>query len=505
MTLTTVVGSSGSGKTTFLNDVHNSYKCTYIRQYHNMRPYITVSHIPKFNPKRLPYWETYEKEGKADTIKVGGTMAGEFTAGLSGGQRKLLLFELICQRVKNQSRLLIVLDEPFAGVTDDFVPFIIERLEELSIQHNLLLVTNDHVEKITSISNNTITVSAIDRSRVRINNGGAVDRSKAIAALRVGENYVYESSGADLRFFWDVEVRDNQSLIGIAVFTIFCFISIIAAFWGSDVTTAPLVLVGAELVAIFCLNPYLLSLVGWRIAMQEEAEALVHSSKGMNNLLKTMLSLFLIVLVSLLEYGVVNAVIDGLSGIKFWLAILLDSASMTFPLIALSLFTNLPFQTVQILGTIPTMFIIFFSTTFSPGSGVPGISMLRYIFSRFYFWCMIPGVQDDMDGCPESEGKNILYMVLSSFLSVVVFLVIQVGLTIKNSRTKKEQNEKSVLNNDDNVHFLQIELYGAKELLRLSQRFCISTGIIEDPSTNLSLKGSEHMMDTEESDLKLDP
>ena len=75
--------------------------------------------IPNFDPTKLPYWEIYESEGTAQTIKVGGTMAGEFTAGLSGGQRKLMLFELICQRTANQSELLIVLDEPFAGVTDD--------------------------------------------------------------------------------------------------------------------------------------------------------------------------------------------------------------------------------------------------------------------------------------------------------------------------------------------------------------------------------------------------
>ena len=84
-----------------------------------MRPYITVKRIPNFDPTKLPYWKIYESEEKADSIKVGGTMAGEFTAGLSGGQRKLLLFELICQRTANQSELLIVLDEPFAGVTDD--------------------------------------------------------------------------------------------------------------------------------------------------------------------------------------------------------------------------------------------------------------------------------------------------------------------------------------------------------------------------------------------------
>jgi ABC-type nitrate/sulfonate/bicarbonate transport system ATPase subunit len=105
--------------TTFLNDVRNIHKCTYIHQYHNLHPYITVRKIPNFDPTELPYWTIYENEGTAETVKVGGTMAGEFTAGLSGGQRKLLLFELICQRTADQSGLLIVLDEPFAGVTDD--------------------------------------------------------------------------------------------------------------------------------------------------------------------------------------------------------------------------------------------------------------------------------------------------------------------------------------------------------------------------------------------------
>ena len=107
------------GKTTFLNDVRDIHKCTYIRQYHNMRPYITVRKIPNFDPTKLPYWKIYENEDIAESIKVGGTMARVFTAGLSGGQRKLLLFELISQRIANQSELLVVLDEPFAGVTDD--------------------------------------------------------------------------------------------------------------------------------------------------------------------------------------------------------------------------------------------------------------------------------------------------------------------------------------------------------------------------------------------------
>lgn len=104
MTLTVCVGASGSGKTTFLNDVHKSHKvsktkvetwrnewkltspqpcpapkCTYIRQYHNLRPYIAVSAIPNFDPTKLPYWDIYVKEKKDAKIIVGGTLAGQFS------------------------------------------------------------------------------------------------------------------------------------------------------------------------------------------------------------------------------------------------------------------------------------------------------------------------------------------------------------------------------------------------------------------------------------------
>src|SRR5210317_1349173 len=97
-------------------------------------------------------------------------------AGLSGGQRKLLLFELIFQRTVLQDNLLIVLDEPFAGVTDDFVPFIVKRLNEMRQKHNILLVTNDHVDTLKQMADNTITVSTLARSCVKINDTEGVDR-----------------------------------------------------------------------------------------------------------------------------------------------------------------------------------------------------------------------------------------------------------------------------------------------------------------------------------------
>src|SRR5210317_1587035 len=155
MTLTVCIGASGSGKTTFLNDVHKSHKCTYIRQYHNLRPYIKVSAIPAFDPTQLPYWDIYIKEKKDKSILVGGTIAGQFIAGLSGGQRKLLLFELIFQRTASQDNLLIVLDEPFAGVTDDFVPFIVKRLNEMRQKHNILLGKSLRVLIVLSLRSKT--------------------------------------------------------------------------------------------------------------------------------------------------------------------------------------------------------------------------------------------------------------------------------------------------------------------------------------------------------------
>ena len=206
-----------------------------------MRPYITVSSIPNFDPTRLPFWEIYEREGAAQSIKVGGTMAGKFTPGLSGGQRKLLLFELICQRTANQSELLIVLDEPFAGVTDDFVPFIVERLNEMRAKHNILLVTNDHVETLTKMADNIITVSAIDRSVVRVNDREKVNRDKAIQALSMGDGYVYTASRGDFKFFYDVEVKNNGALIGVAGFTAFCSSLFLATFWNSDESSQALV------------------------------------------------------------------------------------------------------------------------------------------------------------------------------------------------------------------------------------------------------------------------
>jgi hypothetical protein len=360
---------------------------------------------------------------------------------------------------------LLVLDEPFAGVTDDFVPFIVGRLNELRKQHNILLVTNDHVETLKELADNTIIVSAIDRSTVEVNGLNKVNREKAILALSVGDEFVYKASSADLKFFFDVEVANNGALLGVAAFTTVAFGLFLASFWDSDPDLAALVIVAGSIIAFFCLNPYLLALADWRNFVSEEAEALLHASKSINKALKTILTLSIIIVVSLIEWGMINAVIGGFGEVKFWVAILVDSASLTFPFIFFGLYTKLPFQSVQIFASMPFLFMIFFSTTFSPGSGVAGLKELRYLFARFYFWCMIPAVQDDMENCPASD-VNVLYMVLSAMVGLVMFLIYQTSTTLIRMSKKKKAISKKNLLKDAEFRDLQVELYGEGVLLK---------------------------------------
>jgi energy-coupling factor transporter ATP-binding protein EcfA2 len=475
MTLTVVTGASGSGKTTFLEDVHDRHQCVYVRQYHSMRPFIVVSEIPNFDPTQLPFWDIYENENVADSIKAGGTLAGKYTAGLSGGQRKLLLFELIYQRTLNQSSdLLIVLDEPYSGVTDDFVPFIKKRLNDLRQRHNVLLVTNDHVETLTDMADNTIRVSALDRSVVQVNgkDDEKVDREKTILALALGHKFDYSKSLApgrghqDWKFFATTEILASGQLLQILIFAIFSFSLYIGTFWDSQPESAPLVLIAGGIIAFFQLNPYILGIVPWRDSMLEESEALVHSSALLNISLKVALTLSLIVLLSAAEFGVVNLVTKGMfKEAKYWVAMLCDSCSLTLPLVCLGLFTRQPFQTVQLVGSLPFLMMVFFSTTFSPGAGVAVVKELRYLFPRYYFWCMVPGIQQNMEGCP-ADNVIVVYMALSALTGVfVVFAILGMIRLVSCCRQQKERKKLDKVWKESRD--LQIELYGTEAVERL--------------------------------------
>jgi hypothetical protein len=293
--------------------------------------------------------------------------------------------------------------------------------------HSILLVTNDHVEALTNMADNTMRVSAIDRAHVHINSSDKVDRKKAIMALAFGDKYAYTPSGADLRFFVDTEIPSNGALVGIIGIITFSFTAFIATFWNSSEENAALVLLAGSIISFVCVNPYLLSLVAWRISMLEEAEALIHASEAMNKALKLCLTISIILIISVIEFGMVNVVIDGLGDVKFWVAILFDSASLTFPFACLGIYSGINLRALQILGSLPNLLAIFFSTTYSPGAGIPGLKALRYMYARFYFWCMVPGVQDQMEGCPRSD-LNLLFLILSSLVDSFVFVCVSVLL-----------------------------------------------------------------------------
>jgi hypothetical protein len=193
----------------------------------------------------------------------------------------------------------------------------------------------------------------------------------------------------------------------------------------------------------------------------------------MNKTLKTALTVFVIFTNSVIEYGCVNAVIDGLKGVKFWVAMLFDSFSLTFALICLGLFSKLPFQTAQILGSLPFLLMIFLSTTFSPGAGVPGLKELRYVYARFYFWCMVPGVEDQMEGCPPSN-VNILYLILSALVPLVVFLIIMGFAKLRKSKAHGKEEKKRAKLQDAEFRELQLELYGSRALRRFKGNMSMS-------------------------------
>ena len=416
---------------------------------------------------QLPYWDIYVKEKKDKSIIVGGTIAGQFMAGLSGGQRKLLLFELIYQRTASQDNLLIVLDEPFAGVTDDFVPFVVKRLNQMRKKHNILLVTNDHVDTLKAMADNTVTVSAIDRSKVKVNGKEGVDRELALLAMSIGDDYKHTSNNQDLQFFRQVEFSKQGGIPFVAAFAVFAFGLFLLMFWDSQPGSEALVLVAAGIVSFFIANPYFLQLCDWRIYMCEEAEALLHSSKNMNKFLKTCLTLMILIVVAGIQFGVMDAVIGTMTTAEFFFGILFDNMSLMVSMLCLGLYTDLPDPAIQILGAMPFLLMIFFSTTFSPGAGVNGLKELRYLFSRFYLWCMIPSeVGDLMEGCPEQN--NLLYLILAALLVPFLFVLYKISAALyrkfhhEKAKSSRRESMKSM-----QFAELQLELFGDKALKNL--------------------------------------
>lgn len=141
----------------------------------------------------------------------------------------------------------------------------------------------------------------------------------------------------DLSSFLGVEVFRNGGLVGVDVFTVVVFSLCVATFWNSVPSQAALIYMASSFVAYFCLNPYLLTLSDWRNT-NEKAEALLHSSKRTNKLIKTTLTLLLFLpilliewVISLIEWECVNGVVDGFDGGEFFVGMLVDALSLISP------------------------------------------------------------------------------------------------------------------------------------------------------------------------------
>jgi len=237
-------------------------------------------------------------------------------------------------------------------------------------------------------------------------------------------------------------------------------------YWDSKPGGEALVLIASGMVSFFTANPYFLQLPDWRTYMLEEAEALLHSSKVMNKNLKTCLTLSMLVAITAIQFACLDAVIGTMTTAPFFVGILFDILSLLIGMVLFGLYSDLPDQAVQILGAVPFLFMIFFSTTFSPGSGVKGVKALRYLFSRYYLWCMLP-TDVGMEGCPENN--TLLYLVLSSLLVPFVYILCRAGLGLyrKAHRGKEKSSQREAMRTVEFAE-LQLELFGEKALRNLT-------------------------------------
>jgi hypothetical protein len=76
---------------------------------------------------------------------------------------------------------------------------------------------------------------------------------------------------------------------------------------------------------------------------------------------------------------------------------------------------------------------------------------------------MIPGVQDDMEGCPAND-VNLLYMTLSSLIGLTMFLVYHMVKKLALHDPQPQLPSKRSELKDDEFRELQLELYGEKHL-----------------------------------------
>ena len=172
---------------------------------------------------------------------------------------------------------------------------------------------------------------------------------------------------------------------------------------------------------------------------------------------------------------------------------LFDLASLTLPFICLGLYSKLPLQIVQTVASMPFLFMIFFSSTFSPGAGVDGLKVLRFLFSRFYLWCRLPDVKDMLEDCP-AKNELTTYTILSGCLGLFLFLVLQaVRCCMAQARADEAQHKHEEIAQRPEYQQIQVALYKRatnKSASELSVRITSASDILgteESPTRAIDL------------------
>jgi hypothetical protein len=295
-------------------------------------------------------------------------------------------------------------------------------------------------------------------------NGVQQDREMMLHAVAKGGEYVHSLGNQDLKFFAETEVFTSPHVGGSMGFTVFAMILFLMSFWDSKTGQEALVLVGLQIVAFFAINPFLISLADWRNTVTEEADALMHASVQTMMHLKSVVTLILLIVINVITFGCLIACMketnETVNNAGMWVSMLFDSASLTLPFICFGLYSRLPLQIVQILASLPFLFMIFFSTTFSPGAGVEGVKTLRYLFARFYLWCRVPGVKKSMEDCPDDD-MLVICTVASGCLGMVLFIIFQLVrvFVVKRADASKTKAIKEEIAAKPEFATIQSELY----------------------------------------------